>query len=210
MGLCGWSNSTLMHQCYWLAHLKKKRSLAHFTFALYHKEKSLKMIKNAYEEWTTLSFQTHSEMSWFLTPAGGFCLWHQELPSLCLSAALIRGRVSDSGGQAALTTLHFFPSNSNTGECFWAGRDLGEVGLGVWLLVGVGVCPWARRLGFLYVFWSSVTCRSPARVTHVDTFLFSSRLGLWPYCVGPTWYRQHENFWWGYFHNRLALWAFWF
>lgn len=29
-------------------------------------------------------------------------------------------------------------------------------------MVGEGVCPpGARRLGFLYVFWSSVTCRSP-------------------------------------------------
>lgn len=63
-----------------------------------------------------------------------------------------------------LTTLHFFPSSSKTGGWFCWGEFLGEVGLGVWLFVGERTGgPWARRLGFLWVFWSSETCRSPKK-----------------------------------------------
>lgn len=63
-----------------------------------------------------------------------------------------------------LTTLHFFPSSSKTGAWLCCGEFLGEVGLGVWLFAGERTDGhWARRLGFLWVFWSSETCRSPKK-----------------------------------------------
>lgn len=62
--------------------------------------------------------------------------------------AISRGNPQDLGPQfcnkgprASLTTLHFFPSSSNTGACFWRGLDWGALGPGEWLLVGDGVCP---------------------------------------------------------------------
>lgn len=57
------------------------------------------------------------------------------------------------------TTLHFFPSSSSRGGLFWA------TGWGVFTLVGVFVLigvACERRLGFLWVFWSSDTCFRPS------------------------------------------------
>lgn len=87
-----------------------------------------------------------------------------------------------------LTTLHFFPSSSKTGAWFCCGEFLGEVGLGVWLFVGERTDgPWARRLGFLWVFWSSETCRSPKkkRVLVKESLLSnpkSAHIEAWKIC----------------------------
>lgn len=78
-----------------------------------------------------------------------------------------------------LTTLHFFPSSSKTGVWLCCGEFLGEVGLGVWLFVGERTGGhWARRLGFLWVFWSSETWRSPKKKRHLWENLFSSLKGV--------------------------------